>query len=362
MKLRLMALLCAGLLLLGVLPAAAQDQAALSALNCLGLSDSDCAFVKQSAENTSKIQSFTHNFTFSASVSNASQIVEGIDSSISAQGSGSFAIDDSQTTEASPYSGVNLSIDLSGTLTDSNGDQSVDTSLVIADGNAYLKDSTTGAWRGTALADLAQHPEVLSFSLMGMDIPAAQVLQTGMGMTTMGDGQTGTLTADGIDLMALLQVPGFLSQTRLPDETVGDQNTAVFAYTADIGVLLSNPDVQKSIANMSDSAGGSDNPMAQQMALMLPILLQNTSGTVTLTRWIGVDDGLPHRVVLDLNAPVDLGIKSGNGTPIPPIELKLNLALDLSAINSTTAPTAPDGATLVSAQEFLPPSDSLSAP
>jgi hypothetical protein len=357
MKLRLIALLCIGLLPLGALPAAAQDQAATSALNCLGLSDSDCAIVQKSADNTSKIQAFTHNFTFSASVSNASQIVQGIDSSISVQGSGAFAVDDKQTTEASPYGGFSLSIDLSGTLTDSKGDQAVATSLVIADANAYLKDSTTGIWRGTALAGIAQHPEVLSFNFMGMDIPAAQVIQMGIGMTTMGSGQTGTLTADGIDLMALLQVPGFLSQTRLPDETVGDQNTAVFAYTADIGVLLSNPDVQKSLANMSDSAGNSDDPMTQQMAFMLPVLLKNTSGTITLTRWIGMDDGLPYRVVLDVNAPVDLGIKSGNGTPIPPIELKLNLAVDLSAINSTTAPTAPAGATLVSAQQFLPPSN-----
>jgi hypothetical protein len=277
-----------------------------------------------------------------------------LDTSVSAQGNGSFAIDTSQMAEASPYGGVSLSVDLSGTITDSNGEQSGDTSLVIADSNVYLKDSTTGAWRGTALSDLAQHPEVLSFSFMGMDIPAAQVMQMGMGIGTMGSGQTGMLTADGIDVMALLQVPGFLNQTRLADETIGGQNTAVFAYTADIGVLLSNPDVQKSIANMSDSAGASDNPMAQQMALMLPILLQNTSGTVTLTRWLGTDDGLPRRVVLDLNAPVDLGIKSGNGTPIPPIELKLNLAVDLSAINSTPAPTAPDGATLVPAQQFLP--------
>jgi hypothetical protein len=357
MKLRLTALLLLGLIALGALPVIAQDQAAESALNCLGLSDSDCAFVKQSAENTSKIQSFSHTFTFAASVTNASQIVEGLDTSVSAQGSGTVAIDSSQMTDAAPYGGISLSLDLSGTISDSDGDKSGDTSLVIADSNVYLKDSDSGAWRGTKLADLAQHPEVLAFSFMGMDIPAAQIVQMGAGIGTIGSGQIGTLKADGMDVMGLLQVPGFLSQTRLPDETVGGQNTAVFAYTADIGVLLSNPDVQKSIANMSDSAGGNDNPMVQQMALMLPVLLQNTSGTVTLTRWLGTDDGLPRRVVFDLNAPVDLGIKSGNGTPIPPIEIKLNLAVDLSAINSTSTPTAPDGATLVSPQQFLPSSN-----
>ncbi|MEO8608486.1 MAG: hypothetical protein ABI690_11415 [Chloroflexota bacterium] len=358
MKLRLITLLCIGLLLgmAKLMPAAAQDQASVSALNCLGLSDSDCALVKQSAENTSKIQSFAHNFTFSASVSNASQIVQGFDSAVSAQGSGAFAIDNSQTTEATPYAGVSLSINLSSTINDSHGETSGDTTLLIAAGNAYLKDPATGLWRGTSLAGLAQHPEVLSFPFMGIDIPAAQIVQMGVGMTEMGSGQTGTLTADGIDVMALLQVPGFLNQTRLADETIGGQNTAVFAYTADIGVLLSNPDVQKSLANLSDSAGTSDNSMVQQMAFILPVLLQNASGTVTLTRWIGTDDGLPHRVVLDINAPVDLGIKSGNGTPIPPIELKLNFTLDLSAINSTTAPTVPDGATLVPAQQFLPQS------
>src|SRR5690242_238329 len=135
MKLRLTALLLLGLMVLALLPTAAQDQAAESALNCLGLSDSDCAFLKQSAENTSKIQSFTHTFTFAASVTNASQIVEGLDTSVSAQGSGTVAIDSSQMTKESPYGGLSLSVDLSGTITDSDGDKSGDTSLVIADSN-----------------------------------------------------------------------------------------------------------------------------------------------------------------------------------------------------------------------------------
>src|SRR5262245_28425998 len=187
MKLRLMGLLLIGLLLSGTLPAAAQDQDTISTLNCLGLSESDCAFVQQATANLSRLESFTHNFTFSASVSNASQIVQGIDMSVNADGSGAVAIDLSQMTESTPYNGVNASLDLSGTINDSDGERSGEANLIIADGNAYIQDAD-GTWRGTSLADLAKNPDALSVSVMGMDIPATQIMQMGMGMGAIGSG------------------------------------------------------------------------------------------------------------------------------------------------------------------------------
>lgn len=350
MKRQLIGLLAAAALALGALPAVAQDH---KELNCLGLSDDDCAFVQQSVANISNLESFTYNFTFSGGISNASQIVQGIDTSITAQGSGAFAIDASQRTADAPYAGVSLALDVNGTVTNDDGDTSGGANLIIADGNVYMQDADSGAWKGVSLADLQQHPDALSFSFMGMDIPAAQVMQAGTGLSMMASSQGGGLMADGVDLSALLQVPDFLNQTRLPDETIDGQTTAVFGYTADIGVLMANEDVQAAIAQMSDSAGNSEDPMAQQMAMMLPILLQNTTGTVTLTRWIGTDDGLPRRIAFNLDSAVDLGIKSGNGTPVPPIEIKLAFTVDLTGINSTDAPAPPEGATLVPAESFM---------
>ncbi|MBZ0286853.1 MAG: hypothetical protein K8I30_04510, partial [Anaerolineae bacterium] len=281
MKVRLLGLLCAALFTFGMSLAAAQDQ---TTLDCLGLSESDCAIVQKAAANLSNIESLTYNFTFSAGISNASNIVQGIDGSITAQGSGTFAHNPAQADPASPYSSINLALDLSGTVTGSDGEQSGAAHLVIADGNIYLQDDS-GAWRGTVLSDLAQHPDAQSFSFMSLP-----VMQLGAGMAMMSSGQGGSLTVEGMDVMALLQAPGFLNQARLGDETLDGQNTAVFSHTADIGALMTNPAVQGAIAGMGDSTTGSEDPMAQQMAMMLPILLENTTGTVTLTRWIGTDD------------------------------------------------------------------------
>jgi hypothetical protein len=344
MKHRLFLLLMIGLLALAVVPAAAQDHEAFAAFDCLGLSEADCAILQEAAENTTDIRSFTQSFDFSASISNASNLVQGIDTAVTATGSGAFFIDETAMSEEAPYAGFSMTMDVSGSATTSDGEQSGDMNFVVADGNLYIQDADSGAWRGSALADLAENPSGMTVFAMPLD----QIM--GMHMESMD----GAMLPDSFDLMALLQTPGFLNQERLADETVADQNMAVFAYTADLGVLLANEDFQAAISEMSAAAGDSEDPMAQQMAMMLPILLENASGTVTLTRWIGVDDELPHRVSLVVDTAIDLGIKSGNGTAVPPIEVKLDFAVDLSDINSTTAPTAPADATIVPANELFP--------
>jgi hypothetical protein len=237
-----------------------------------------------------------------------------------------------------------VAMDISGSATTSDGEQSGDVNFVVADSNLYIQDADSGAWRGSALADLAENSDDITVFAM----PLHDVI--GMGMGSMDS----EMLPENFDVMGLLQTPGFLNQERLADETVGGQNMAVFAYTADLGVLLANEDFQAAVSEMSAAASDSEDPMAQQMAMMLPILLENASGTVTLTRWIGVDDQLPYRVTLVVDTAVDLGIKSGNGTAVPPIEVKLDFAVDLSDINSTTAPTVPADATIVPADELFP--------
>lgn len=342
MKLRFLTLLLIGLLALGVLPAAAQDSGDMFAsTNCLGLAEADCAIVQAATQNAHDIESFTQAFTFSASISNASAIVQGFDSAVRAEGSGAVVIDRAQNTDDAPYAGYSLSLDVSGALTDADGTQSEDGHFVIADGILYVQDGATGAWRGAALADLAQQRGALRLPGMGIDIPLGTMMD--------GDG----LLPDGLNALDLLATPGFLAQERLADATLEDQAMAVFAYTADLGALLGDADFQATISDLAAQMGETDDAASQQVALMLPILLRNTAGTLTLTRWIGVDDGLPHRLALAVDTAVDLGIRSGNGTPVPPIAVKLDFAVALTAINDTPAPTAPAGATLVAADALL---------
>jgi len=354
MKLRFWTLVLIGLLALGVLPAVAQDSDdVFASYNCLGLSEADCAIVQAATQNAHDIVSFTQAFTFSASISNASAIAQGFDGAVNAEGSGAFVIDRAKGTDESPYGAISLSMDISGSTTDADdeGEQAGEASFVIADGNLYVQDAATGDWRGAALADLAKNAQVYSFLGMGMDIPLNKL----MGMGMMGDNDGVTLP-DGLNLnpLDLLETPGFLVQERLADEILEGQDMAVFVYTADIGVLLADADFQDTISGLAAAMGEADDATSQQMAMMLPILLRNTAGTVTLTRWIGADDGLPHRLALAVDTAVDLGIRSGNGTPVPPIAVKLDFAVALTAINATPAPTAPAGATLVAADELLP--------
>jgi hypothetical protein len=348
MKLRLLVLLVMSLLAVGVFPALAQDTP--MALNCLDLSEDDCELVTASITNTHDIQSFTVDFTFSQVSGNTEVAIEGLNSAITAEGTAMVAVDHDAETEESPYAGLSMALELSGQESNAGGEQSGQINVVIVDGNIYLQNTETGEWRGTSLADLSEEPDLMNITIMGMPVPALQAMQLGMdaGMDTSSTNVTG--------LLALFQTPGFLSQTREADETLEGQDMAVFTYTGELGAVLSSEAVQAEISELAAQAGGSSNPMAQQLSAMLPVLLQNTTGQVKLSRWIGLDDQLPHRVTLDIHVEVDLfgGASSTNATPIPPITFDINIAADLSEINNTPTPTAPESATIVPADEFLP--------
>lgn len=355
MKFRLFALVVLVALIAGIVPfAAAQD--APPDLNCLGLSEADCAIVTAANDNFPNVQSFSDNFAFSASITGADAVMGGmgnmaIDTNVSAEGSGTFAIDHSLMTEEAPYAGVSMSMDVTG---QSNGG-SAPFSFVIVDGNFYIKDAETGAWKGSAISELASQDDMTMFGMPMGDMMSGD-------MTQMGDMEHNPMLA------GLLQLPGLLTQERLADETIDGANTAVFAYTLDLATLFSSPDVQKAVSDLmtqamaANSQAGANSQassaMAQQMMGMFPIILQSTTGSVTFKRWVGVDDQFVHKFELDVNGQIDLfggaASTSSNVTPIPPIEVKLNLAVNLSNINATTAPVAPEGATIVPANELFP--------
>src|SRR5262245_34005178 len=127
MKFRLVILFVLGLLVMGALPAAAQDQTKsgdFAKLNCLGLSEADCAIVQKAAENCHQIRSFTQSFNLSFGVSNTSQLVKGFDTSTSVQGNGPIVIDPTKMTKEEPYAGFSMALDANATTTDSKGEKS----------------------------------------------------------------------------------------------------------------------------------------------------------------------------------------------------------------------------------------------
>jgi hypothetical protein len=361
MKSRLWICLLMGLLALSILPAAAQDDADhdfdWAALNCLGLSEADCAIVTASTDNLETIESFSMEFSFSQSSGNTEGMVAlpGLGGSVDVQGTMSVAIDHSAMSEDDPSAGVSMALTVTSTKTDGDGTTTNTSNVVIADGNIYIQNAETGEWIGTDVEELSKNGEMASMSggmsFMGMPMGADQMM--GMGMGAMNGEAMAEIMGD-FDLEALLALPGFLNQSRLADETVDGQTMNAYAYTADLGVLLQEPSVQNAVTEMMAGNMGGDSPMGAQMASMMPVLLQNTTGTATLTRWVGADDQLPHRVAVDVQVAIDLfGGASGDNTPVPPITISLTLDASLRDINSTPTPTAPEGATMQSAEEFL---------
>ncbi len=355
MKSRIFALLALVVLMAGIVPLAAAQE--VPNLNCLDLSEADCAIVNAALENTANMQSFTQTFSFSQSLSGADMLMAGMgpaggsmDSATTAEGSGPIAIDLTQMAGDEPYKGVSMAFEVTGT----SGTDSGTVSFVIVDGIFYIQDED-GAWKGVAISDLMQMDGMTVF---GMNMSPEQMA----GMASDPMSALTEVKAGDLDLASVLQIPGFLTQTRLADETVDGQNMAVFSFTADLATLFQTEAVKQALSETiaglmsSGAASGQGGAMMQQMGAMFPVLLESTTGAVTLTRWIGVDDQFAHRLELDISAIIDLfgGATSANVTPIPPIEFKLNLTVDMTDINATAAPTAPEGAVIVPASEFIP--------
>lgn len=374
MKIRLLAFLAILVLVAGIVPvAAAQNNPDPQKLNCLNLSTDDCAIVQASLDNINNMNSFSLTMSVTEALAGAEAIAPGmgLDSSTDLKGSGAVVIDHAAMTSDAPYNGVSMSFDVTGNSSSNGTAQPVDTSFVLVDGVVYFKDDS-GAWKGVAIDDMMKHPEVMQglmasipgTSMMGMSLPPEMLngMMGDMGQFggTSAQGAMGNLNLGGLDPMTLLDIPGFISQKRLADEDMMGQTMQVFAYTGDIGTLLQSSDLQQALTDAMSGGAASGAPsggMGGQMAMMIPALLQSTTGTMTVTRWIGADDQFMHQVSLVVDAQIDLfggAPASSKVTPIPPITLKLDATFGLDKINDTAAPTAPEGATIVSAADLVP--------
>lgn len=376
MKVRFFAFLAILVLVAGLVPVAAAQDDTSAQINCLNLSKDDCTIVQTSLDNLNKIDSLTPSFSLTEAIAGAEAVAPGmgLDSSADIKGSGALVLDRDVLKSDTPYKGATMSFDITGTSNMNGKDTPVDASIALVDGVLYWKDSTTGDWKGVAVADIKDHAADFMTAMMSMNSSSSGMMGGMMGsmmpaimgqMGQMNGANPGTdMSAMGDHLTAMLQIPGFVKQERLDDADLLGQKMAVFAYTGDIGVLLKSKDFQKTVndAMSSMSSGAQSGGAGGQMALMIPALLESTTGTVKLTRWIGTDDQFIHQVALDVDCTIDLfgsaASANSKATPIPPITLKVNVTFTMDKINSTTAPTAPDGATIIPADSLFPKPES----
>lgn len=346
MKSRLLAFLLVIILVLSLAPlASAQDT-----VMCFNLSADDCAILQAADAKSAEMTSFRIDYTFNLDANVSSLAAMGLSEGagpgtikITSSGGGPFMLDMAKLVE-DPTQAIALAMDLVAAFSDGTTDESANVSFVIVDGVFYMKNPEGEEWVGFSLAD--------AMAMSGLPIDPMSLMGSGAGTDP-----TALLGAAGMgmgDMEALANIPGFINQERLADEAMMGQTMYPFRTTIDLAALFAAPEFQTMLNQAMSAAGGAsgDSSMAM-MGAMIPMLLSNSTLTISTTQWIGADDLFTHRFTLDVNASVDLNalMSAAGGTSdapkLDPITVVLNLAVDLSEINSSFDISAPAGATMM---------------
>lgn len=354
MKSRIVTLLLALVLVLMLVPAVS----AQADPSCLGLSADDCTILQTATANSENITSFNLSYKFNLGLSGLSMLAPGTsDIVLTSDGGGPFAMDEAMMTAENPFAGLKLAMDMNGSLSDGTSEQSGSFSFVIVDGNFYMQDPTSGQWAGVNLMDL-----VTSGALEQAGLPITPEMLMG-GMAGANAGSTDPMEAlsmlglGDMDPNSLMNIPGFITNARLADESMMGQTMYPFTTTIDMAPLFASPEFNQILNGILETAGSSDPSMAQ-VGPMVAMLLQNSQLTISTGQWIGADDMFVHRFTLDINAVIDLSALMGSGSgsntaQLPPINFNMSLDVSLSDINAPVTVVAPEGAEIIPASTFM---------
>jgi hypothetical protein len=342
MKRHLWAILLVCAMLLGLVPSALAQGVDL---NCLGLSADDCKIVTDATANTANLRSFNQSFTFELNVSGMETLDPTAEPvALKASGSGPFVFNPAAE---SMQSGFAMALDMTG---EANGESGA-FSLVIVDGVLYFKDPSNDKWMGIKLEDAMGQAGALTGGLV-----------PGIGSSDSGTEVDPAAAQAAMGAMSALAtfdpfaIDGFANQSRLGDESLDGQTMYAFQHTFNLDALFKSPQFQKLLTDLGQVAAQADQSAAQ-VAMMLPMISQLATGEIAFTRWIGADDGFAHRIVLSADLNIDLnammGASGSSGQQMPPINLQFSLSVDMSNINDTAAPVAPEGAEMIDLSEAM---------
>jgi hypothetical protein len=348
-------------LLVGMVPVA-NAQGGDNYLTCYNLSEADCNLLVGALANSENIQSANLNFSMDFSLSGLSMLgamagsssSEGMpgDITLHVDGSGPFAMVTSDT-----FPPIVLDLAINAMLNDGTSTDSASMEMRIVDGYLYFSDPETGEWAGMLMEDAMKFAE----DEMGMtglfpsegDMPEGELNPQDL----LGSDPSALMDAAGLgeDAASLLEVPGFINHVRLDDQ----DNMYVFELTLDFAPLFASTEFQNLLNTALTQAQESD-PEAAQMAMMVPMLLGGLSANIVETQKVGIDDNFIHGVAMDLNATLDLAAlmppsssDTGNTPELPPIDLTLSFNVDLDQINETFEVVAPEGATILTADDLM---------
>lgn len=356
MKSRIVTLLLALVLVLMLVPAVS----AQGDPSCLGLSADDCTILQNAAANSENINSFNMSYKFNLGLTGLALLAPGTnDITLTSDGSGPFGMDKAMMTPDNPFAGLQMAMDINGSMVDGTNDQSGTFSFVIVDGNFYMQNPDGKEWIGFNLMELMN-----SGALEAAGLPISPEMLTG----AMSGAETGTtdpmaalsmLGLGDMDPNALMNIPGFITNARLADEDMMGQTMYPFTTTVDMAPLFASAEFNQILNSILETAGSSDPSMAQ-VGPMVAMLLQNSQLTITTAQWIGADDMFVHRLKLDIAAAIDLsalmgaaGASGADAPKMPPINFNMSLDVSINDINAPVTVVAPEGAQIIPASAFM---------
>jgi hypothetical protein len=191
--------------------------------------------------------------------------------------------DPATMTAENPFGGLAMMLDGDVAVQGGGEDESMALSLVMKDGVMYFRDPESEQWMGMSLTD------AMSMSGMPFD-PSALMGGAGTGMAGLeGLGDMSELMSQ---IEALASIPGFIDYQRLADEDISGQTAYPFSLTLDFVPLLKSPEFANLIAAVMAASGqeGMEGMSGEQLAMMIPMLLGESTATLNITEWIGKDD------------------------------------------------------------------------
>jgi hypothetical protein len=352
MKTRFVSFLLVFVLLLALVPVVGAQGG--TDLTCHQLSEADCAIVQTAMANSANMKSANIDFTMDFALGGLSTLGAMMggtspmgDVTMNVTGSGPLE----EQLDAMPPAA--LSMDINASLNDGTTTQTGTVSLVVVDGVIYVQQEG-GQWEGATFEDVLKSLDPQTQGMLS-GLLGGDITQLPQGSLTPGDLSSGNATALleqlglGPDTLDIVNIPGFITQTRQPDE----DGTYVFQTVIDSAPLFAAPEFQQLLNTLVSEASTQD-PSAAQVAMLIPMLLGGASINVQETQRIGADDTFLHGVELNLTASLDLSALMGAAggqtqgqMQIPPITLSLNFRVDLSDINGSFSIVAPEGAVMV---------------
>lgn len=139
-------------------------------------------------------------------------------------------------------------------------------------------------------------------------------------------------------------VAAFSDFVRLDDAAIDGQAQAVFAYTLDLRALLNSGEFTQAITALTGSVA--DDPNLGLVLQLLPVVLSQVDAEIRVTQWVGVADGLIHRLLFELDFALDaaalLAFNPSEGAgEAEPITIALRFQVDLQDIDGTQTVAAP---------------------